>query len=103
MADASDISQVRVNVNEAGLDPYTDQIISDKIDALGVAGASASIWQEKAASFAGLSDVTEAGASHKFSDLYKSALAMFVHWSAQQESEAPAAASRPIVRVIERS
>lgn len=103
MASASDIAQVRVNVNEAGLDPYTDQIISDKIDLLGVAGASANIWQEKAGSFAELVDVTEAGASHKFSDLYKNALAMSAHWSAQAAAASPSAEGRPIVRVIERS
>lgn len=102
MASASDIAQVRINTNESGLDPYTDDIVGDKIDALGVAGASASIWQEKAGAYAELVDVTEAGASHKFSELHKNALAMFTHWSTQQVSEIPVV-SAPIVRVIERS
>lgn len=100
MATVSDISQTRRNVNE--LDDsggYTDVIIGNYIDELGVAGASAKIWGEKAASYQSLVDVTEAGATHKFSDLYKSALAMQDWWTTQ----VPSTSGSPKVRVIERS
>lgn len=103
MASPGDIQQVRINTNEFGSDPYPDQLISDKIDALGVAGASASMWEEKAGKYADLADVSEAGASHKFSDLSKNALAMWKHWTDQQVVEVPVAEGHPVVRVIERS
>lgn len=76
MASASDIAQVRRNVDEPTTDTYTDQTIGDYVDANGVAGASQLIWQEKAASYATLVNTSEAGASHSFSDLHKNALAM---------------------------
>lgn len=103
MASASDIEDVRRNTAEPTEVNYTDEALSDLIDALGVAGASAEIWGEKAASAASLVDVTEAGASHKFSDLHKNALAMQKHWKGLADAEvAPATSGRPKVRVIER-
>lgn len=77
MADASDIATVRFNTDEPEETTYSDEVIGGLIDADGVAGASATIWRWKAGALAKLSaDVTEAGASHKNSELYKAALAM---------------------------
>lgn len=80
MASVSDIVEVRKNTNESSDETYLDELIGAYIDAYGVAGATAQIWREKAAEFASLVDVTESGATHKYSDLYKSALAMSAKW-----------------------
>ncbi len=76
MADVSDIAEVRVNVNEPTTSMWSDEAIGAMVDSDGVAGASARIWRAKAARYASLVDVTESGASHKYSDLHKNALAM---------------------------
>lgn len=77
MASAAEISVVRLDTNEpdtAGT--YTDEVIGALIDEGDTDSATATIWRRKAASYAELVDTTEAGASHKFSDLHKNALAM---------------------------
>ena len=81
MASRSDIDTVRKNVAEPSQDTFTDAVIGAAVDRVGVAGASAELWSQKAAALAELVDVSEAGASHKFSDLHKNALAMSAHWS----------------------
>lgn len=103
MADASDIAAVRLNTNEPTDATFSDDAIGVLVDELGVAGASASIWGVKAGSYSELVDVTEAGASHKFSDLHKNALAMQKHWEGQALLLiTPVASGRPKVRQIER-
>lgn len=74
MAASSDIETVRrqTGVSDTG-EPYTDAFIATLIDASGVTGATVTIWKELRAKYATLVDVTEAGASHKFSDLFKHA------------------------------
>ena len=88
MASASDIADVRGNTNEpANVDPYTDDVIGAYIDTLGVAGATAKIWTQKAATYVDeAKKVTEAGASHDF-DSHKNALAMAAHWDKIAASE----------------
>ena len=77
MAGAPDIAKVRLNTGLAdNIAPWTDVAISALFDALGEEGASATIWRSLAASYSSKVDVTEAGASHKFSDLFKNAIAM---------------------------
>jgi hypothetical protein len=77
MAEALDIEAVRLNTGQAeNTAPYTDEYIGGLIDASSVEGASAAIWRSLAASYSTKVDVTEAGASHKFSDLFKNAQAM---------------------------
>lgn len=76
MASAGDIATVRRNVNESTTVIYSDGTIGTYIDANGVTGASAIIWREKAARYSELVNVSESGASHSYSDLYKAALAM---------------------------
>lgn len=99
MADASDIAVVRANTaSPDNVDPFTDEFVSDLIDALGVAGASAAIWRQKAASYVTMTDVTEAGASHKFTDLHKNALAMAAAYDKQVVGEVE---TEDVVRVNE--
>lgn len=101
MATPSDILTVRTNTDEPTEVNYTDVQLSDLIDALGVAGASAQVWEWKAARFSSMVDVTEAGASHKNSDLAKNALAMAKQYQSQTALVVETS-GRPIVRQIER-
>lgn len=101
MASAGDILDVRRNTYELTTDNYSDENLSDLIDAKGVAGASAEVWGEKAAKYADLVDVTEAGASHKFSDLHKNALTMQGFWTTKIEVT-DLTFGRPKVKKIER-
>lgn len=87
MADASDIAEVRRNVNESTIETYTDEVIGSFVDAHGIAGSSAAIWREKAAKYADLVTVSESGASHHYSDLHKNALAMAKYWQSIADGE----------------
>lgn len=81
MASSGDIAEVRVNTNEpTDVVPYTDAVIGAYIDLLGVAGASAKIWRQKAATYVDeATQVSEAGASHRY-ESHKHALAMAAYW-----------------------
>lgn len=101
MATVDEITQVRLNANVPDdVEPYTDSYISGLIDGLGVDKATASIWRSKAASVADLVDVTEAGASHKMSDLFKHYTAMADKWD--DIDEEATSGTGPKVKVIER-
>lgn len=76
MATAADVQTVMENVNEPDTETYSDEYISALVDAGSVASASAVIWKRKAASYAELVNVSEAGASRSMSDLHKNALTM---------------------------
>lgn len=103
MASASDIAEVRRNTDEPDdTNGYTDVIIGGYVDAASVAGASAKIWEEKSAKYVSLVDVTEAGASHKFSDLTKHAEAKAIYWHGIEVSLGTTA-GRVKVRKIVRS
>lgn len=102
MANASDIETVRRNVNEPTSATYSDTLLSSLVDSLGVAGASATVWREKAARYSELVDVSESGASHKYSDLHKNALTMAEKWSLLIEGPAGTAAGALKIRKIQR-
>ncbi len=77
MATESEIARLRRVTDLAANDAvYTDELLSALIDELGFEATAASIWKEKAASFAGLVDTTESGSSRSLSQLYKNALEM---------------------------
>jgi hypothetical protein len=77
MATSEQVAEVRKNTNEMSDDDYTDPALDALIDGTGgVNAASATIWRQKAAKYAHLVDIEEAGASHDFSDLHKNALDM---------------------------
>lgn len=103
MASVSDIEEVRRNTAEtSSSSSFTDAVLGAYIDDLGVAGAAAKVWEEKAASYVELVDTTEAGASHKFSDLLKNAQSQATYWGAKAVV-AVDVSGRPKVRKIVRS
>ncbi len=77
MASEVDIARLRRMTDTVGnTDPYTDELLGELIDTLGFDRAGASIWREKAATYASLVDTTESGSSRSLSQLQKQALAM---------------------------
>lgn len=76
MAAASELIQVRLNTSTDNTAPYDDSYVNGLIDALGVDGASAIIWRSLAAKYSSKVNVSEAGASHAFGDLFKNAMLM---------------------------
>lgn len=105
MATEAEIAYVRRNAALADNDAfYTDEVLGAMIDASGTDDTVASIWETKAASFVTSVDVTEAGASHKFSDVYKNAAAMAAYWRKKLADAAdPESSGRVKVRKIVRS
>jgi hypothetical protein len=101
MATVDEIGEVRLKADEHdNSEPFTDDYLASLIDALGVNATIASVWRTKAARFAKLVDVTEAGASHKFSDLFKQASLMAAQWEADNVTET---SGRPVVNSIVRT
>jgi hypothetical protein len=81
MASTSEITQLRKNIGEHDASGgYDDEYLEGLIDASDVTGATIAVWREKAAKFSGLVDTTEAGASHKASDLFRHAKEMLTTW-----------------------
>jgi hypothetical protein len=85
MATPEQVAEVRENTAELDPENWGDDAIGLLIDEQGVNGASATIWRKKAASYAGLVNVSEAGSSHSFSDLHKSALAMEAKFASMED------------------
>lgn len=102
MATAADVQAVRYNVNEPTPDTFSDVYIGDLVDAGSVASASAVIWKRKAATYAELVTVSEAGASRQMSDLHKNALTMAKTFEAEAEGEGTAATARAKTHAIVR-
>lgn len=105
MASASDVDDVRLNTNiDADDDRFTFAVISAYVDALGIAGASAKIWEQKAATAADLVDVSEAGATERLGQLQKAAADMATFWGGKATEASgviPSAArarSKPLTR-----
>lgn len=89
MASTTDIATVRNNIAELeDVAPFTTAYISLLIDADGVSGATVAMWRVKVAHLSSAVDVTEAGASHKFSDRYKNALEQLKYWEGILAEEA---------------
>lgn len=106
MADAADIASVRRATDEPSEQEYADTLLESMVDTYGVSGTVARIWNEKAGKFAAQVDVTEAGASHKFSDLSKNALAMAKRYQEMADAEATPAvpeSGRIKIKKIERT
>jgi hypothetical protein len=103
MARAEDVNRVRRNVDEPDdSNGYSDEDIGDLIDKAGIDGASALVWREKAAKFASLVDVTEAGATHRFSALSGNALKMAQQYDDMAAEPDKVPAVGPVIRTIER-
>lgn len=102
MATEADIAYVRRNANEPSDESYSDETLAAMIDADGIEATIATIWESKAAKYVSAVDVTEAGASHKFSDLFKNASAMAAYWR-KRETPDEDTADHPRVKKIVRS
>lgn len=103
MASEAEVAEVRANTAEPTDEaPYTDAYIGGLIDASSVTSATLSIWRSKAANYAKLVDVSEAGASHKFSDLFRHAKDMIDIWSGAVADEDALATGFPVVNEIVR-
>ena len=78
MATAEEIAALRLLIAEPdNTAPYDDVTLGARLDADGNQYETASqIWTEKAASAAGLVDMTEGGSTRKMGDLYEQALSM---------------------------
>jgi len=100
---AAEVAQVRVNTNEPTDDLFVDEEIQSLIDAGSVDSASAAVWKAKAAVYADLADTTEAGASHKYGDLFNRALQMQAMYEGLVAAAVETLPTGPKVRLIERS
>lgn len=79
MATEEQVEQLRRMTDVADDDEtYTYEVLATYIDNLGedMAAAAGAVWAEKAASYAGLVDVTESGSSRRLSQLHTQALTM---------------------------
>jgi hypothetical protein len=84
MATSGEITFVREKTNTFSNEPYSDEAIGVKIDETGdVFLAIADIWRSKAAKYADLVNVSEAGASQALSDLQAKALQQAAYWEEQ--------------------
>lgn len=87
MATPSVIANLRLLVNEPKKDPeeppYTDQFLSDLIDAsAGDLNRSAlSVWEQKAAQFSEMMTITESGSTRNFAELHRNAMAMINYFT----------------------
>lgn len=103
MATVSEIASLRRMVNEPTATLYSDVDLGTLIDgSTNLAGAAATIWDEKAARFAQLVNVKEGSSSRDLGDLYEQALSMSTHYSSA--SLAAAGGRKPArTRDIERA
>lgn len=105
MAEAATIADLRRLINQpTNTDPWTDAVLSARIDDWvgDLTALAATIWREKAATFAGLVDVQEGSSSRKLSQLYTQALAMAAGLDAGSTTSVTgrrAATTRPIERM----
>jgi hypothetical protein len=79
------IYEARQRAGEVGDTHYSDEQIADLLTARSgdTAAVAFDIWSYKASDAANLVDVSEAGSSRKFSDLYKQCLEMAKFWGDQ--------------------
>lgn len=108
MASDAQIADLRRKISESDETTWTDDALAALIDAANgdLDSVASSIWEEKAASYAELVDISEAGSSRKNSQLYSNALKMAKHYGdADAADDDPVAGvdyptTRPIVRAL---
>lgn len=79
MATTTEIEQLKRITN--GAEGYSDQALSDMLDTVTQREAAHQIWQELAASYSTLVNVSESGSSRSLGDLQKNALAMAAQYA----------------------
>lgn len=90
MASAEEILSLRLLIGQPdNVEPYTDQVLSDRIDAAegDLDEVAYIIWTEKAASYSGLVDMAESGSSRSLSQLHKNALSMAARFRSTEGTE----------------
>lgn len=70
---------------EADDETYTDELLDGILEDLGFDAAVKAIWREKAATYAGLVDMTESGSSRRLSQLSENALKIAGSWTTEEE------------------
>lgn len=100
VATADQVAQVRLNTDEpTDAAPYTNAVLGAWVDELGVDGASARIWQQKAASYAKLVNTSEGDARRDLSDLFDHASGMVSTFGAAAATVATAASGLRIKQI----
>lgn len=104
MAEATTVAELRA-LTDATVDDYSNTTLAAMLDSgLTLNAAAASIWRRKAATYAGLVDVSESGSSRSMSQLYKNAVAQatFFQDLANSETTTEVLAGRVRIKTIER-
>jgi hypothetical protein len=103
MASAEDVLRLRRMVGEPGTETYTDEALSALLDGNpSVESVAAGIWQEKAARYADLVNVSESGSSRSLSDLHKNALRFADYYLRASGGEPEVVADAPMTVPITR-
>lgn len=98
MATVAEIEELRLLIGiPSDTAPYTDEYLSNLIDEHGMDTAASLVWRQKAASYAGMVDMSESGSSRKLSQLRQAALEMADSFG--PGAEAPSSFTWPIERV----
>jgi hypothetical protein len=88
MASTDDVDQVRRMTNISSDDEiWPFAVIGSYIDAHGIVGATATLWDEIAAKWAGLVDVSEAGAQERLGQLSAAAFKAAAYWHKRWDDE----------------
>lgn len=97
MATSDEVLRLRRISAYTAVDPYDDTQLSALIDASSIFRVAERLWNEKAASYASLVNVSESGSSRNLGDAHKNALAMAKYYKGladEEESETPVDVSR---------
>lgn len=99
MASEAEIDQLRRMVDDRSAPfTYSDTELSDRLDADSAEAVASVIWGEKAAAYADMVNMSEAGSSRNLGDLYKNALTMSTHFAKlQSDEDAEAVAPQGVV------
>ena len=96
MATPEQLVDLREAINESTSEVYTDERLSEIIDAGGsVARAAATIWTGKAGKAANLVDVAEGSSRRSLSDVWEHAIKMAQHWGSIADDESGGRSKRP--------
>lgn len=105
MASPEALEELRAKIGDTEA-PYTyiDEVLGAMLDAAGedTDKVASSIWRTKAASYASMVDISEAGSSRKNSDLFKNAQAMAEFYDKEDDVESGAGVSYTTTRKIVR-
>lgn len=88
MASADDVDEVRRNTNiNSDDETWPFAVIDGYVDEIGIVGATAKLWRQKAGRYADLCDISEAGAMERMSQLAAAARAQADWWDTKYDEE----------------